>query len=155
MNELVSRRQWLHTTAQTVGTLALLPGCSSQREAWCSVAAFSTDVTPPLGHALLAGMIEPARTIIDPLFAKGLVLSPQGQEPIVIVGVDWCEIRNDAYQRWRTVLAEAAGTTPQRVVVSSLHQHDAPVFDLEAQRLLDTVGLPGVNCDPAFHEQAL
>ncbi len=119
------------------------------------MAAFSADLTPPLGHALLAGMIEPARKIVDPLFAKGLILSPQGQEPIVIAGVDWCEIRNDAYERWRSVLAEAAGTTPQRVVVSSLHQHDAPVFDLEAQRLLDGVGLPGANCDPAFHEKAL
>lgn len=115
---------------------------------------FAADVTPPLGHGLLAGVIEPAREIIDPLFAHGIVLSGAGS-PIVIVGVDWCEIRNDAHERWRLVLAEAAGTVPERVLVSSLHQHDTPVMDLEAQRLLDEQGLAGLFCDPEFNERTL
>jgi hypothetical protein len=37
--------------------------------------------------------------------------------------------------------------------VSSLHQHDTPVMDLEAQRLLDSVGLPKLLCEAEFHEQ--
>ena len=59
-------------------------------------------------------------------------------EPIVVLAIDWCEIRNDAYERWREVLAEAAGTDTERVLVTALHQHDAPIADLEAQRMLET-----------------
>jgi hypothetical protein len=60
--------------------------------------------------------------------AHGFVLS-SGEKPIVFVAVDWCEIRNDAYDRWRAVLAEAARTTRERVLVTSVHAHDAPVAD--------------------------
>jgi hypothetical protein len=40
-------------------------------------------------------------------------------------------------------LAEAAGTTPERVVVHTLHQHDAPGFDPTAEDLLAPLGLGG------------
>ncbi|MCI0622798.1 MAG: hypothetical protein L0387_14245 [Acidobacteria bacterium] len=76
-------------------------------------------------------------------------------QPIVLVAVDWCEIRNEAYDRWQTVLAQAAKTTTDRVLVSSIHQHDAPVADLEAQRLLTTNHSQGSICDVQFHEQAV
>ena len=77
---------------------------------------------------------------------------PAGQ-PIVLAAVDWCEIRNDAYSRWRTVLAEAAATVPERVLVCSVHQHDAPVADLEAERILRAHKAKGSICDPEFHER--
>jgi hypothetical protein len=64
-------------------------------------------------------------------------------------------VRNDAHTRWREALAEAAGTTPGRVLVSSIHQHDAPVADLEAERLLRSVKAKGSVCDPVFHEKAV
>ena len=73
-------------------------------------------------------------------------------EPIVVVALDWCQCNNDSYDRWRDVLAEAAGTTPQRVMLATVHQHDAPICDLTAQKLLDQHGLKGYNCDPEFHE---
>jgi len=88
------------------------------------VAAFSVDVTPPLGEPLLAGLYEPARKIDDPLYAKGLVLVGP-DKPIVIVAVDFCEIRTTSYQRWRNVIAGAVNSTPDRVLVTSLHQHEA------------------------------
>jgi hypothetical protein len=69
--------------------------------------------------------------------------------------VDWCEIRNDAYARWQTVLAEAAGTRPERVMITTVHQHDAPVADLEAERILRDRKLAGTICDPAFHERTV
>ncbi|HKB42507.1 MAG TPA: hypothetical protein VKD72_39130, partial [Gemmataceae bacterium] len=118
------------------------------------LATFSADVTPPLGHALMGGGIAPARKIEDPLFAHGWVLLGAGK-PIVFVAIDWCEIRNDAYERWRGVLAEAAGTTRERVMVACLHQHDAPIADLEAQRFLDRHKAAGSICDLAFHERAV
>jgi len=118
------------------------------------VATFRCDVTPPPGHPLLAGLVPPARELGEPLSAIGLVLLG-ADRPIVLVAVDWCEIRSDAYDRWRSVLAEAAGTVPERVLVSSVHQHDAPLFDLRAQRVLDERKLPAKICDPAFHEQTV
>ena len=75
--------------------------------------------------------------------------------PVVLAAIDWCEIRNDAYDRWREVLAEAAGTEPRRVMVTSLHQHDTPIADLTAQRLLDQRQAAGSICDLDFHERAV
>lgn len=133
-----------------------LAGCtmSSKAKPRFQLATFSADVTPPLGHALMGGGIAPAKQIDDPLFARGFVLSGLGQ-PVVLASVDWCEIRNDAFARWRTVLAAAAGTTPERVLVTSVHMHDAPVADLEAQRLLEQHNSAGSICDLDFHERAV
>lgn len=89
---------------------------------------------------------------------EGLQPPPRGKAeafPIVVVALDWCQCNNDSYDRWREVLAEAAGTTRQRVLLAAVHQHDAPICDLRAQELLDQVGKKGWNCDPKFHEEAL
>jgi hypothetical protein len=115
------------------------------------VATFAADVTPRLGHPLLGGHLAPARTIDDPLFAHGIVLLGTAK-PIVLVAVDWCEIRNDAYDRWQSALAEAAGTTADRVLVASVHQHDAPLADLTAQRLVAEAKVPAMLIDPDYHE---
>lgn len=118
------------------------------------LATFAADVTIPIGHPCMGGGISPAKVIDDPLFANGFVLLGAGK-PIVVVSVDWCEIRNDAFERWRGVLAEAAGTDPVRVLVSCIHQHDAPIADLEAQRLLEKHQAKGSICDLDFHEKAV
>jgi hypothetical protein len=118
------------------------------------LATFSADVTCPLGHRLMGILPQTAKEVVDPLYAHGFVLWGAGK-PIVLCAVDWCEIRNDAYDRWRMVLAEAAGTEPQRVIVSSLHQHDAPVSDLAAENLLARVGLAGAMLDYKFHEETV
>jgi len=118
------------------------------------LATFSADVTVPLGHALMGGGIKPAEKIGDPLFAKGWVLLGP-EKPIVLVAVDWCEIRNAAYDRWRNVLATAADTDPAHVLVTSVHVHDAPVADLEAQRLLNNSHAAGSICNLNFHEAAV
>ena len=116
-------------------------------------ATFSAEVTVPLGHGMMGGAWL-SKSIADPLEAHGLVLLGSDR-PVVFVAVDWCEIRNDAYARWQTVLAEAAQTRPDRVMVTTVHQHDAPVADLEAERLLRARKLAGTVCDPDFHEQAV
>jgi len=138
---------------------APLPGSARASETTTAgsgwrVAVFSADVTIPIGHTTLVGGTAPAREIVDPLLARGLVLLG-GDRPVVIAAVDWCEIRHGAYDRWRSVLADAAGTTPERVMLTSVHQHDAPVADLVAQRLLDRVGLEKSLMDADFHEQAV
>jgi hypothetical protein len=107
-----------------------------------------------MGHALMGGGIAPASSVADPLNARGVVLLG-GDAPLVVVSVDWCEIRNDAYARWCEALAAAARTEPECVLVTSVHQHDAPVADLEAERLLRERRLAASVCDPEFHERAV
>ena len=64
------------------------------------LAAFSADVTPPAGHPLCGGWIEPVRGVDDPLRALGVVLLGGGA-PVVLCVVDWCGIRNDSHRAWR------------------------------------------------------
>lgn len=118
-----------------------------------SIASFTADVTVPKGHGMMGGLWK-SKSVADPLYAKGVVLIG-GEKPVVFVSVDWCEIRNEAFDRWRDVLAEAAGTTRERVLVSAIHQHDAPVADIGAQRILEERGLEGSICDMEFHEVAV
>lgn len=146
-----TRRRWL-----AYGGGAALGGWTTSswgraRRAVCRVASFRVDVTPPLGHPLLGGGFRGAEQIGDPLYAHGLVFSG-GDRPAVLVSVDWCELRNDAYARWRTALAEAVGTTVENVLVSCVHQHDAPYVDLGAQQILTDAGIDQPMCDPRFHE---
>jgi len=119
-----------------------------------SLATFEAEVTPPIGHPCMGGGIAPVARIEDPLYAKGFVILGD-DAPIVVVAVDWCEIRNDAYERWRDVLAQAAGTKRNRVLVCALHQHDAPIADLTAQKLLNDAKAKGAICDLKFHEEAV
>src|SRR5687768_5100379 len=98
------------------------------------LATFRAEVTPPIGHPLCGGWIEPVRAIDDPLYALGVVLLGVGQ-PIVLCAVDWCGNRNDANLAWRAGLARAAHTTPNRVAVQCIHQHNAPFADTGAERL--------------------
>ena len=129
--------------------LNLLPAAGPIR-----LAHFSADVTIPLGHRCMGVLPTKSLKIVDPLEVHGFVLLGAGQ-PIVLAAFDWCEIRNGAFDQWRDRLAKAAGTTRQRVLVSSLHQHDAPVIDLEAQQMLDTFGLQNELYDTTFHQQTL
>jgi hypothetical protein len=119
-----------------------------------SVATLEADITIPIGHACMGGGVQDAKEIVDPLFAKGFALLGTG-EPIVVVALDWCQCNNDSYDRWRDALARAAATSAGRVMLATVHQHDAPICDLTAQRLLDQHGLKDWNCDPVFHEQAV
>jgi len=113
------------------------------------LARFRLDVTIPLGHRCMGILPTKAQKIVDPLYAHGLVLCGP-DKPIVLLAVDWCEIRNGAYDHWRQALAKAAGTERRRVLLCALHQHDAPVVDREAQQMLDEVGLEKELHDPAF-----
>ncbi len=117
------------------------------------VAVFSADITVPVGHGMMGGAWL-SRSVADPLEAHGLVLLG-GDAPVVFVALDWCEVRNAALERWQTVLAQAAGTKRDHVMVCAVHQHDAPVADLEAEQILRDDGVEGTVCDPRFHEVAV
>ena len=127
------------------GAAAAAAGCGKPFSP-LRLATFEADITPPLGTPYLGGVR--ARSTVDPLYAKGLVLLSEGQLPVVLAALDWCEIRNDSYDTWRDALAESAGTTRDRVLLHCVHQHDAPYVDETAQRLLKEAGVEGDLCHP-------
>lgn len=84
------------------GLAAGLAGCRTGAGGGSAfgLATFSAEVTPPLGHPCMGGGIAPAQRVEEPLYTRGFGL--QGTDlPVVLAAVDWCEIRNDAYDRWR------------------------------------------------------
>lgn len=118
------------------------------------IAPFEADITPPLGTPLCDALVQPARTIDDPLKARGVVLFGDG-EPIVLCALDWVGIGNSGYDAFRDGLAKAAGTSRQRVAVHCLHQHDAPGCDFAADELLKPHGLDNELFNVAFAREAM
>lgn len=146
---IISRREFLAATA-----VAGVAGAVTADAPKLTVSTFTVEVTPPIGHPCMGGGIAPVKEIVDPLYAFGVVIRGL-EKPVVIVAVDWCEIRNDAYDRWREAVAEAVGTTRERVMVSALHQHDTPIADLTAQKLLEAAKAKGAICDLEFQEKTV
>ena len=118
------------------------------------ISSFRFDITPPKGHSLCGGWIKPVIDVDDPLEAIGYVLLGSGK-PIVICAMDWTGLLNSAHLRWRQRLAEAADTTPDRVAVQCVHQHNAPFACLDAQAIVSSQGdLPNI-VDPDFFDRCL
>ncbi len=110
------------------GTTAIAEDAAGLR-----VATFDVDATPPVGLRMAYdNVVRPADLSLR---SRGVVILG-ADEPIVLVAVDWIGIGNDAHDAFRKVIAEAAGTSPGRVAVQALHQHDAPQADFTAERLL-------------------
>ena len=104
------------------------------------VATFDVDATPPLGSAMA---YDPVKRLDDlTLRCRGVVITGSG-EPIVLCAVDWIGIANEGHDAFRLALAKAAGTTPARVAVHALHQHDAPGCDFTAEKLIKELGVKG------------
>jgi hypothetical protein len=115
------------------------------------VATFEFDVTPPLGSPLCEGAVENAKRIDDPLTCRGIIFL-NDERPIVLCGVDWVGISGKGHLAWRKALAEAAGTSPDRVALHCLHQHDAPGFDPGAEKLMVERNQPGCGYLPGFNQ---
>lgn len=118
------------------------------------LATFRADVTPPIGAPLCGGLVKPVVGVTDPLLALGVVILGS-EKPIVLCALDWCEIRGSDHVHWRERLAKAAGTTPERVAVQSLHQHNAPLADTVAAALCAEAPSPLQVIDVAWAEKAL
>jgi hypothetical protein len=129
-----TRRQFLESSLAAAACTAPLAWAGEETSP-LQIAPFRFDVTPPVGHPLCGGWITPMVDCADELEAIGLVLLGAGK-PIVICAVDWTGILNEAHVAWRTALAEAAGTEPERVAVQCVHQHDAPFVCLQAEKLV-------------------
>jgi hypothetical protein len=119
------------------------------------IATFKADVTPPPGSPLCDGMVPPAIGVNDPLTARGIILKADDQKPVVLVAVDWVGIGNEGNDAWREAIAKACGTDADRVCVHTLHQHDAPGCDFQADKIASEVGLGGKLFNVEFAREAI
>tara|TARA_Y100001934_G_scaffold11661_1_gene14756 strand:+ start:3688 stop:6276 length:2589 start_codon:yes stop_codon:yes gene_type:complete len=111
------------------------------------IATFEVDATPPIGSPLA---YDPVKAFDVPLSCRGVVIVGDGK-PVVICAVDWIGIGLGGQTEFKAGLAKAAGTTPDRVAVHTLHQHDAPRCNFSADKLLEPHGISGTvfNVDHA------
>jgi hypothetical protein len=117
-----------------------------------TIASFSCDVTPPVGHPLCGGWIKPLAVVDAPQLAKGIVLS-DGNTRYVLCAVDWCELRTGSYDLVRRKIASAADIPESQVAVQTVHPHDAPIADRNAQLLLERETSPPVHLDLKFMDE--
>jgi hypothetical protein len=144
----------LRLLAPAIVVLALLPGHAAAADEPLRIATFEAEITPPVGAPLCDALVPPAREIVDPLLARGIVLLTN-ERPVVLCALDWVGVGNGGHAAFREALARAVGTTPQRVCVHCLHQHDAPGCDFQADEILAAHGLGGKLFDPAFARKAI
>ena len=115
------------------------------------IGTFNVDATPAIGSPVA---YAPARSITDPLSARGIVLLSE-DKPIVLCAVDWLGIANGAHDAWREALAEAAGTSADRVAVHTLHQHDGIRCDFTTEAILEEQGIAEQSFAREFDEQVI
>ena len=98
------------------------------------LATFKVDATPPMGHSLCGGWIKPVEGVDDPLWLRGVVLLGD-ERPIVLAALDWTGVMDESHRLWTEALADAAHTTPDRVALHCVHQHNAPFIDRDGNAL--------------------
>lgn len=129
-------RRWCLVRGMWLGLLlglALAPGLL--RGATLDMATFRVEVTPPIGEGPCLGYMPRVEWIEHPLELRGVVLRTP-KLTCVLAAIDFCGLCNSSDRRLREALADAAGTTPDQVALQSLHQHSAPVLDLDGAKLL-------------------
>lgn len=126
-----------YTIIIMIVSAGLLTACQSTpqstQQPLLRIATFDVDATPQIGSPVA---YAPTRSVTERLKVRGIVLLTDDQ-PIVLAAIDWIGIANKSYDVWRNQLAKAAGTTPDRVTIHALHQHDAPRDDRSTQQLLN------------------
>lgn len=154
MNTMMDRRNFVATTSAALAASSSLSAGFATEADGLRLATFRIDVTPPMGHSLCGGWIQPVIGVDDPLEAIGYVLLGAGK-PIVVCVVDWTGLANSAHVQWRQALADAAQTTIDRVTVHCVHQHNAPFACMDAQAIVQEQGdLPNI-VDPDFFARCL
>src|SRR5947207_2075766 len=140
---------WLAVVSSSAAEPAAAPG---PKPSGLRLATFDIDVTPPVGSQMA---YDPVTNTWDlGLRARGVVLLGAG-DPIVLCAVDWIGIANEGHDAFRSALARAAGTSPSRVAVHTLHQHDAPDCDFSAERILKDAGMDARQYAGDFQRQVI
>lgn len=122
----------------------------AETEGNVQLATFDIDVTPPVGSMMA---YDPVRRHDElTLRARGIVLKGDDR-PIVLCAFDWIGIANESYDRFRKRLAIAAKTTPDRVALHCLHQHDAPRCDFSSEQILNNIGIRDLGPFAGGHQR--
>jgi hypothetical protein len=116
------------------------------------LATFDIDATPPVNSWMAYDRVT--NTWDLGLRARGIVLLG-AQEPIVLCAIDWIGVANEGYDEFRRQLAAAAGTSPNRVAMHALHQHDAPDCDFSAEKILKDARIDSRQFEGNFQRQVL
>ena len=116
------------------------------------IAVFDVDATPPVGSELAYQKMEASSDLS--LRARGIVLLG-AEDPIVLCAVDWIGIANEGQDAFKQALARAAGTSPDRVAVHTIHQHDVPICDFTAESILLEKGMPPAQFDGHFARRVI
>jgi len=140
--DIWNRRSFMRSAVLSLGALCAFKGGAAPASGELRIGAFAIDASPPVGTPLA---YDPTEGIETPLECKGVVITGAG-EPIVIAVLDWIGIGNAGHSDFRASLAEAVGTTPERVAVHAVHQHDAPTCDFTVAERLQKQGI-----DPSEH----
>ena len=93
-----------------------------------SVGAAMVDITPPMGAHLSGdgtGQHRPARSVLEPLYAKAMVFDSGGRR-ICLIALDLTIVMEPHTGRIRDAVADALGTVPEAVVVCATQTHSAP-----------------------------
>jgi hypothetical protein len=106
----------------------------------------TVNVTPPIGHALCGGLVKPAIGVRDPIYARGVILD-DGKMRVVLCAVEFCAIDNTAHRQASLALARGARTSVRRVALHSVHQHDVPYIQLDAEPMLKKHGIGQLDED--------
>ncbi len=115
------------------------------------VGTFTVDVTPLVGSQLAYNVMEKAG---NSLWLKGMVFVTD-DKPVVIAAVDWIGIGGEGNRQFREAIAQAVGTTTERVAIHTLHQHDAPRLDWGAEELLAQQDLSGTMFNVPFAKEVI
>lgn len=116
-----------------------IPHFASERDSsGIYVSTFDMDATPPVGSMLAYDPMDQVGEL--GLRARGIVLTGSGM-PIVLCAIDWIGIANESQDAFKKALADAVGTLPDRVAIHTVHQHDAPISDFGAERILKEADL--------------
>jgi len=154
MRFLVSTQYTVLSTWVVWLALAAIVGIAGAAEPSASlkIATFDVDATPPVGSMMAYDKV--LRQDDLPLRCRGVALVGAGQ-PIVLCALDWIGVANGWQDAFKQALADAAGTTPERVVVHCLHQHDAPDCDFTAERVLKEANADLGKFDGTFARQVI
>ena len=136
----------------SIGLIILCLNTTVKAADTLKVCSFDVDATPPVGTALVYDKMT--NSWDQSLRAKGIILTGAGK-PIVLCAIDWIGIANEGYDEFRKAMAEAAGTTPDRVALHALHQHDAPVCDFGAEQWLKKEGMNPQGFEGTFAREVI
>ena len=137
----------IHLYLSLIATTGLILSSSI---AQVRIATFDIDATPPVGTELAYDPVKRHDEIS--LRCRGLAIIGAG-EPIVLCAIDWIGVANASHDVFRESLAEAAGTSRERVAVHALHQHDAPRSDFSSEAIIQELGIRNYNLFDSFYQR--